>query len=145
MVLNKRVGWIFCLPFIGENAYLWKNFKLIRWKNACRRDFFLWMNRRVDMLIRATRVEDKLFSYENYRAINIQLSIFLGLGIFSTLFLFSPLSVTSQKIILFQILFWPFTFLLNIVLTFYFFNKVFSNCLQISSLQSQIIRFFLDH
>ena len=27
VVLNKRVGWIFSLPFIGENACLWKNFK----------------------------------------------------------------------------------------------------------------------
>ena len=27
MVLNKCVGWIFSLPFIGENACLWKIFK----------------------------------------------------------------------------------------------------------------------
>ena len=26
--LNKCVGWIFCLPFISEDASLWKNFKL---------------------------------------------------------------------------------------------------------------------
>ena len=25
--LNERVGWIFCSPFIGENACLWKFFK----------------------------------------------------------------------------------------------------------------------
>jgi hypothetical protein len=27
VVLNKRVGWIFCSPFIDENACLWKNLK----------------------------------------------------------------------------------------------------------------------
>ena len=27
VVLNKRVGWLFCSPFIGEHECLWENFK----------------------------------------------------------------------------------------------------------------------
>ena len=26
VVLNKRVGWLFCLPFIGEHECLWEFF-----------------------------------------------------------------------------------------------------------------------
>ena len=41
VVLNKHVGWIFSLPFIGENACLWKNFKSYQVKKkACGWEFF---------------------------------------------------------------------------------------------------------
>ena len=57
VVLNKRVDWIFCSPFISENACLWKNFKSYEVKKRMWAGFFLgWTNRRVDMLIRTTRV-----------------------------------------------------------------------------------------
>jgi hypothetical protein len=39
VVLDKRVSWIFCSPFIGENACLWKIFKSYWVKNAFGRDF----------------------------------------------------------------------------------------------------------
>ena len=56
VVLNELVGWIFCLPFIGENACLWKNFKSYWVKKRVWAGFFLWINRHVDLLIRTTRV-----------------------------------------------------------------------------------------
>ena len=49
VVLNKCVGLIFCSHFLGENECF--SYEV---KNTCCLDYFVWINRRVDTLIRAT-------------------------------------------------------------------------------------------
>ena len=56
VVLNKRVGWIFCSPLAGQNSCLWKIFKSYYVKNRMWAGFFLWINRPVEMFIKASRV-----------------------------------------------------------------------------------------